>query len=80
MWFGIPGNIGRLNGDIIVFKQLNNMDSEKWEELCNEGLSHACLAYEKAEIDTCEEQLALCFKVLFKLFMVDNNTQTIKID
>lgn len=56
------------------------MDSEKWEELCNEGFSHACLAYENAECGSCEEQLAKCFKVLFRLFMVDNDTQQIKID
>lgn len=56
------------------------MDSENWEELCNEGFAHACLAYEKAEYGSCEEQLAKCFKVLFKLFMVDNDTQPIKID
>ena len=69
-----------LNGGIIVFKQLNNMDSENWEDLCNEGLSHACLAFEKAEYGSCEEELAQCFKILFRLFKVDDNTQAIKID
>lgn len=67
-------------GDINIYKQLNNMDSENWEELCKEGFSYACLAYEKAGYGSCEEQLAKCFKVLFRLFMVDNDKQQIKID
>jgi len=44
------------------------MNKESWNDLCNEGLRNAYIAYENAIPDSPEENLAHCFRILFTLF------------
>jgi hypothetical protein len=37
-------------------------------DLCNKGLEHAQKAWDKAPIDSAEEELAQCFHILFFIF------------
>jgi len=37
-------------------------------DLCDKGLEHAQKAWDKAPIDSAEEELAQCFHILFFIF------------
>ena len=51
-------------------------------DLCNEGLEHAQNAWDKAPINSAEEELAKCFHTLFCIFketLQDDDWEPIKV-
>lgn len=53
--------------ELLLKKKTMKMNEERWNDLCNEGLRNACVAYENARPGSAEENLARCFRVMFTL-------------
>ena len=43
------------------------MNEASWNDLCNEGIKNAFIAFENSIPDSAEEGLANCFRILFTL-------------